>query len=63
MITFREWLREKESLELNEIQRTGSKTDREEYSGEKEWNRLSKMSKLLIEKDGYMLYKYHDFLF
>lgn len=63
MITFREWLREKESLELNEIQRTGSKTDREEYSGEKEWNRISKMSKLLIEKDGYSLYKYHDFLF
>lgn len=53
----------KESFELNEIQRTGSKTDRDEYSAEKEWNILSKMSKLLIEKDGYMLYKYHDYLF
>ena len=63
MITFREWLNQKESDELNEIQRTGSKTDRDEYSGEKEWVRLSKFCKLLIEKDNYSLYRYHDILF
>lgn len=48
---------------LNEIQRTGSKTDREEYSGEKEFYRLKKHLKLLLSENGYNLYKYFDTLF
>lgn len=48
---------------LNEIQRTGSKTDRSEYSGENEFNRLKKHLKLLISENGYDLYKYFDSLF
>lgn len=48
---------------LNEIQRTGSKTDRSEYSGEKEFYRLNKHLKLLISENGYELYKYFDTLF
>ena len=36
---------------LNEIQRTGSKTDREEYSGEKEFYRLKKNLKLLLSEN------------
>ena len=48
---------------LNEIQRTGSKTDRSEYSGEKEFYRLNKHLKLLLSENGYNLYKYFDSLF
>ena len=58
---FREWLKELE-LELNEIQQTGEQ-NRNEFSAEKEWNRFSKLSKLLKEYDGYSLYKYYDYLF
>ena len=65
MKAFREWLREAEkSSSLTEVQRTGAQ-ERDDFSGEKEWNRLNKsnLSKLLKSKDSYSLYKYHDFLF
>lgn len=55
---FRDFL----SKSPNEIQLTGEQ-NRNEFSAEKEWNRLSKLSKLLKESDEYSLYKYHDFLF
>ena len=47
--TFREWLREQE---LNEVQRTGHQ-ERSDFSGEKEWVRLSKnnLPKLLKSKN------------
>lgn len=59
MKTFREWLKERELLE---VQQTGEQ-NRNEFSAEKEWNRFSKLSKLLKEYDGYSLYKYYDYLF
>lgn len=48
---------------LNEIQRTGSKTDRSEYTGEKEFQRLKPHLKELITLEEYTLYKYFDTLF
>ena len=64
MKTFREWLRESGKSSLTEVQRTGAQ-ERDDFSGEKEWNRLSKnnLPKLLKSKDLYSLYKYHDYLF
>ena len=51
-----------DTTKVNEIQQTGEQ-NRNEFSAEKEWNRFSKLSKLLKEHDGYSLYKYHDYLF
>ena len=48
---------------LNEIQQTGSKTDRSEYTGEKEFQRLKPHLKVLITLEEYTLYKYFDSLF
>ena len=63
-VSFREWLRESERISLTEVQRTGHQ-ERDEFSAEKEWIRLSKnnLPKLLKSKDHYSLYKYHDYLF
>ena len=49
--------------ELFEIQQTGSKTDRDEYSSELNWNKYKNFCKLLITQEEYSLYKYHDSLF
>lgn len=64
MKTFREWLRESESIELNEVQRTGHQ-ERSDFSAEKEWIRLSKnnLAKLLKSNNEYSLYKCHDYIF
>ena len=51
-----------DTTSVNEIQQTGEQ-NRNEFSAEKEWNRFSKLSKLLKEYDGYSLYKYYDYLF
>lgn len=48
---------------MNEIQQTGSKTDRSEYTGEKEFQRLKPHLKVLITLEEYTLYKYFDSLF
>lgn len=42
-----------------------SHQEREEFSAEKEWIRLSKsnLPKLLKSRNSYSLYKYHDYLF
>lgn len=48
---------------MNEIQQTGSKTDRAEYTGEKEFQRLKPHLKELITLEEYTLYKYFDTLF
>lgn len=48
---------------MNEIQQTGSKTDRAEYTGEKEFQRLKPHLKVLITLEEYTLYKYFDSLF
>ena len=48
--------------ELTEVQQTGNQ-ERSDFSGEKEWDRLKKLSKTILSKDGYILYKYHDYLF
>ncbi len=55
---FREFL----NKSLNEIQLTGEQ-NRGEFSAEKDWVRLNKLSKLISKKDEYELYKYYDFLF
>ena len=55
---FREFL----NKSLNEIQLTGEQ-NRGEFSAEKDWLRLNKLSKLISKKDEYELYKYYDFLF
>ena len=54
----------KEDITITEVQRTGAQ-ERDDFSGEKEWNRLSKnnLPKLLKSKDSYSLYKYYDYLF
>ena len=54
----------KEDITINEVQRTGAQ-ERDDFSGEKEWSRLTKnnLCKLLKSKDSYSLYKYHDYLF
>ena len=53
-----------DTTDVNEVQRTGHQ-ERSDFSGEKEWIRLSKnnLPKLLKSKDLYSLYKYHDYLF
>lgn len=48
---------------IAEIQQTGSKTDRDEYSSELNWNKYKNFCKLLITQDEYSLYKYHNNLF
>lgn len=58
MQTFREFL----NKSLNEIQLTGEQ-NRGEFSAEKDWLRLNKLSKVISKKDEYELYKYYDFLF
>lgn len=55
---FREFL----NKSLNEIQLTGEQ-NRVEFSAEKDWVRLNKLSKVISKKDEYELYKYYDFLF
>lgn len=55
---FREFL----NKSLNEIQLTGEQ-NRGEFSAEKDWVRINKLSKLISKKDEYELYKYYDFLF
>ena len=55
---FREFL----NKSLNEIQLTGEQ-NRVEFSAEKDWVRINKLSKLISKKDEYELYKYYDFLF
>ena len=54
----------KEDITVNEVQRTGAQ-ERDDFSGEKEWVRLSKnnLPKLLKSKNLYSLYKYHEYLF
>ena len=62
--TIREEFRAYLKQQINEVQRTGNQ-ERDEFSAEKEFLRLQKSSLLkeLKSKDGYSLYKYHDYLF
>ena len=57
---FRAYLKQ----QINEVQRNGHQ-ERAEFSAEKEFLRLQKSSLLkeMKSKDGYSLYKYHDYLF